>query len=94
MLKISRVSFAIFAAILRALPPERLEQSMGGGVFSKDGQGTVFKFDARHRVVVAVYGRATKKGGFCVYAEPCLFVARKKRGSPLATPSWRKLHRP
>ena len=37
-------SFAIFAAILRASPPERLEQSMGGGVFSKDGQGTVFKF--------------------------------------------------
>jgi len=35
-------SLAMFAAILRASSPERLEQSMGGGVFSKDEQGTVF----------------------------------------------------
>jgi hypothetical protein len=53
----------MFAAIRRASSPERLEQSMGGGVFSKDGQGTVFKFDASHRIIVAVYGRATTKGG-------------------------------
>jgi hypothetical protein len=33
-------SLAIFAAIRRASSPQGLEQSMGGGVFSKDEQGT------------------------------------------------------